>query len=428
MLQDGDYKDICLKNRGDFTENICDRRLKDVFGEDNVHANVEIKNGSEIVGEIDVLVIFSDWLFVIQAKSKKLTMEARKGNDLKIQDDFKKSVQDSYDQGLSCSKLILDPEGLKFLTEGNELQIPSRVKDIFIICSVSDHYPSLSFQVREYLKFEQTDVINPPFVMDIFTLDAICEMLDTPLHFINYIKRRVGYFDKLTSSHELVILSDHLKRNLWVEEENSFVLLDDSISSDLDVAMMVRREGISGEATPSGLLTLTKEGTLGNILTGLERKGDSSSIMVGLFILMLGGEAFQNMSDMIDRMIGLTRGDGQNHDASFPIESEKTGITFHCNFDNETIALPRLHGHCELRKYLQKADHWFGVLLDPTFKTVRKIIALTGAWKIEPRLEMKARGFRPRAPRTLASYKTKISRNSPCPCGSGKKYKRCCMN
>ena len=42
------------------------------------------------VGEIDVLVIFGDRAIVLQAKSKRLTLEARKGNDNQIKDDFKK--------------------------------------------------------------------------------------------------------------------------------------------------------------------------------------------------------------------------------------------------------------------------------------------------------------------------------------------------
>src|SRR5271167_1834478 len=45
---------------------------------------------------------------VLQAKSKRLTLEARKGNDLQIKDDFKKAIQDSYDQALSCTKALLE--------------------------------------------------------------------------------------------------------------------------------------------------------------------------------------------------------------------------------------------------------------------------------------------------------------------------------
>ena len=36
---------------------------------------------------------------------------------------------------------------------------------------------------------------------------------------------------------------------------HDIAMLGDDISADLDLAMLVRREGISGEATPEGILT-----------------------------------------------------------------------------------------------------------------------------------------------------------------------------
>ncbi|MDE2849895.1 MAG: SEC-C metal-binding domain-containing protein [Acidobacteriota bacterium] len=33
---------------------------------------------------------------------------------------------------------------------------------------------------------------------------------------------------------------------------------------------------------------------------------------------------------------------------------------------------------------------------------------------------------RPQTPRTVVRSQAKVGRNAPCPCGSGKKYKKCC--
>jgi hypothetical protein len=55
-----------------------------------------------------------DRAIVLQAKSKKLTLEARKGNDNQIKDDLKRSVQASYDQGYTCATLIGNPR-MKFV-------------------------------------------------------------------------------------------------------------------------------------------------------------------------------------------------------------------------------------------------------------------------------------------------------------------------
>jgi hypothetical protein len=62
------------------------------------------------------------------------------------------------------------------------------VTEIYILCVVSDHYPSLHFQTRQFLKYEETDVIQPPLVLDVFALDALTEMLPSPLRFLSYVK------------------------------------------------------------------------------------------------------------------------------------------------------------------------------------------------------------------------------------------------
>ena len=43
---------------------------------------------------------------IIQAKSKKLTIAARKGNSQQIEKDFQAAVEEAYEQALTCSELI----------------------------------------------------------------------------------------------------------------------------------------------------------------------------------------------------------------------------------------------------------------------------------------------------------------------------------
>jgi hypothetical protein len=109
MAADKNYRDSASKHRGQFTEQFSKERLCRVFGKYRVYCNVEIINGKgENVSEIDVLVVFGNRALVLQAKSKRLTIEARKGNDLHLKADFKAAIQSSYDQALACSQALLD--------------------------------------------------------------------------------------------------------------------------------------------------------------------------------------------------------------------------------------------------------------------------------------------------------------------------------
>jgi hypothetical protein len=156
------------KTAAGFTETFCRDRIELVFGKARVHTNVDIiQSKARKVGEIDVLVLFGDCAVIVQAKSKRLTLESRKGNDGRIRDDFKKSVQDSYDQSLTCAQKITDP-GVRLVgPDGREITVPDRVSEIYILCVVADHYPSLHFQSRQFLKYTQTEVIQPPMVLDV---------------------------------------------------------------------------------------------------------------------------------------------------------------------------------------------------------------------------------------------------------------------
>ncbi|AFY74349.1 nuclease-like protein [Synechococcus sp. PCC 7502] len=255
---DAAYRSIAMDHRGGFTENFSAERLKLVFGKDRVFTNIDIYNSKDKAGEIDVLVVFADRAIILQAKSKKLTIASRKGNDNSLQSDFKKAIQDAYDQAYSCAKLLNEKNYKLIDKSGNELNINRAYKEIYPFCVISEHYPALSFQARLFLKFEETENIKAPFVMDVFLLDVMTEMLQSPLYFLSYVNRRTFYGEKIFSTHELTILSYHLKQSLWVDDEYTWLMLQDDICVDLYLAMLTRREGAPGSDTPEGILTKYK--------------------------------------------------------------------------------------------------------------------------------------------------------------------------
>ena len=115
---------------------------------------------------------------------------------------------------------------------------------------VSDHYPALAVQAREFLKYEKGETIQAPLVADVFLIDVLAEMLPSPLLLLSYVNRRVNYGERITSIQELTILAYHLRHNLWIDDKTDMVMLADDIAIELDTAMTVRREGIEGPSTP----------------------------------------------------------------------------------------------------------------------------------------------------------------------------------
>jgi hypothetical protein len=433
MGSDKAYVNEAMRNRGEFTEEFSFERLELIFGKQRVFKNVNIIDSKKKkAGEIDVLVVFANRAIVLQAKSKRLTLESRKGNDKSIRDDFKKGIQNSYDQGLLCSKLLSDLNYELVDAWDNEINIPRQYKEIYLFCIVSDHYPALSFQARQFLKYEQTENILPPFVMDVFLLDAMTEFLQSPLRFLSYANRRTLYSEKVHAFHELTILSYHLKQNLWIEDKCDLVQLCDDISADLDLAMMVRREGVPGDSTPHGILTKFKDTTIGNIIQEIEELEKPTIVDLGFMLLTLDEETVVEVSKGISHFAQMAQIDKKHHDLTVGIGKGVTGLTIHFNKDPLFATAIRLKMHCEKRKYTFKADNWFGVCLDPDDISIRYCVELDNQWVKSDEMEKMTKDL-PKVQRkidlrTKGGSSRKIGRNERCPCGSGKKYKKCCLN
>jgi hypothetical protein len=271
-------------------------------------------------------------------------------------------------------------------------------------------------------------------VLDVFMLDAMTEMLDSPLRLLSYVDRRAKYFDKLMASHELTILSYHLKKNLWLDEKLDGILMSDDISAELDLAMLARRDNVPGKRTPDGILTRFAATTLGRFVKQIEATPDAGTIDLGFMLLTLGEDTVIQVSKVVDELAKRAKRDGKNHDLTVALGRGGTGLTIHCNDDPVHIAGPRLQAHCRMRKYSVQAKTWFGVCILPGDASLRFGLNLDFEWERSNKMDALTQNLA--KPEKLANLSTitsakkkkkKLGRNDLCPCGSGKKYKKCCL-
>jgi len=427
MGADKEYCSTAMRHRGDFAENFTYDRLVKIFGSSRVFKNVEILRGkAETLAEIDVLVVFGDRIIVLQAKSKKLTLSARNGNDLQLKGDFKSAVQDAVDQAYLCASLLIDQTVTLRCRDGVTPQLPSVPKTIFPLTVVSDHYPALAFQAKQFLNIRCTETIVSPLVTDVFTLDAISELLSTPLRFLSYIWLRAKASKTVFVNHELVTLSYHLQNNLWVEPQTNLLMLDDSISLPLDVAMAARREGIPGRKTPEGLLTKFCGTRFEKIVTQIEKEAAAPAIALGFALMELGEASINEINRNLEVISRRAVNDGKLHDFSLGTDNPVSGITFHTG-GGIIDAEKRLYEHCKRRKYIERAEVWHGVVLTND-GSIKLATTLSGKWEEDLSLEAEILKTLASKSRQANPTQAKLGRNEKCSCGSDKKYKRCCYN
>lgn len=358
FLKDAKYKEIANKNRGAFVEEYTADKLRYVFNKGQVYKNVELYDGKIRVGEIDVLVLHGHRALVIQAKSKALTIPARKGRLLNLADDFKKAIQDAYDQSLSCANYLL--EGKVFLkTEGGQkVDLNEDIVDVFPICILSDYYPALRLQVRSFLIRKGRRKVRKPLICDVFFVDLLVSFLNNPVFFFDFLYKREQLQESLIANHELVILSVYLRNGLRFEEVTELMMLDDSFNAVIDKVLLSHSlKRSSQQGVPEGVLTVYQQSYLGELLSKISSINAYKELELGLFMLSLSEESYGDINRLLEQQILNCRSEAKVKNINIPVEQVGITITIH----NGRVDYKALEEYREAQQYLNSAKTWFGV-------------------------------------------------------------------
>ena len=219
-------------------------------------------------------------------------------------------------------------------------------------------------------------------------------MLATPLHFLSYANRRVLHNEKIHVSHEINLLGFHLKENLWLEDKYDYVLIPDECGAELDVSMLVRREGKPGKNTPEGILTRYRNTPFQAMISQIEEAPSSVTIELGFFLLKLSEESVFDLNKSIRRMLKLYRKDKKGHDTTLATDKHHPGLTIHCNKEPIDIAASKLDRHSKVRKYILQAPQWFGVCIDSETGALRFCLNLKYEWEHDEQVEAFLKSFK----------------------------------
>ena len=425
IIEDQSYKEQAASHRGKVTEEIAARLLKAVF-QDRVYRNVEIRKGKDVVNEIDVLAIAGNRALVVQAKSKRLTLLSRQGDDAQMKKDFIQAVQEAYEQGLDSRRLLLNGQHDYLDKESNPIKLPNQLQDVYVICLTLDHFPAVSPMTRLFLEKEATD--PNPVAMSIFDLDVLMGYLVSPLDFIHYIYQRSKWSGSIYGSCEVSFLAWYLNRGLSLTQEVSGVVLPESMAGLIDADYPQKkgkneflRQLLGIDFSNAGDVSLGsrfQNSELRQFISLLERSSDPEATDAAFMLLDLSQDIASYFSERIVEAMhecnqtrsicgcGIVLPDG-------------TGISFVWVPDSVFSLESVLHHHAIAYKYKHKSNRWLGLggMLDS------RDIAVTFSrkpWYADADLDELAR-----TSLLPDGHGWKPSRNASCWCGSGLKYRDC---
>lgn len=430
MCEDDEYKSKALHNRGKVGEEIVCDLLRPVFGSDNVFPSVKIKKTKEkTVTDIDVLCLLGNKALCVQVKSKKMTIAARRGEVNALVRDFKGAFQNAYEQGLTCRDYLKSKECIFLDENGDKLTIPEYINDVYILCVTTENYPAIPYCSFVLLDKKET---NPnPLFLSVFDLELLAHYLIKPCDFLYYIKQRTILMDYFRADEEIIFLGYHLLHKLWKDPKCDRMSLDTDFGSAIDRNYYPYKLGLL-EKLPSetdGIANSWRNPEFEQLCDELISQNVPEAIDIVFALFDLSGESRDDLLKYIKKTKQKTHDDIGVHSFAMPIDKQ-LGISFvSSNSMSKEDLEGRTMAYAHIRKYISKADKWIGLgsyLYSPNI--VDCIYYDSNPWEYNKEDEQACANFRDRHNTKLFSINRhkKIGRNDPCPCGSGKKYKKCC--
>jgi hypothetical protein len=385
--------------------------------------------------EVDALLIYEDHLFIIEIKAGAFTYASPATDFPAYIESVRNLVMKPADQGKRFLE-YLQSEKEVILYDCQHKEIGKISKDNFnhiTICAVTlDAFTELAAQIQ-HLKQIGIDIgAQPIWAMSIDDLQVYADIFDNPLIFLHFVEERMRAFksDLIKTEDELDHLGLYLKHNIYTQYVKELNLDGELIwhgyRSDIDryFAEKMRDQNVNWH------LNQNMPTRLREIVDFLSVSKKPNRRKVSSMLLDTAGDWRKNISSGIDDVL--------KQQALFSTAKPLStyggiNITIFCWQEGLLERDKGLALDHALASMLIGSDKE-RLLLELTFNKANKITDIETTFitpekiplKDIERLQTLAESMRLKRIEKGKILQGEIGRNDPCPCGSGKKYKKCC--
>lgn len=391
------------------------------------------ENGQKKRVETDGLVLYDKNLIVIETKAAGLHVAARRGGLKKMEKDCREILEGAYRQARRTLGYIRQTDEPRFeYKDGKEalvLKNKENFADLWMINVSGENLGHLAAHLNSLRALNLMQGSEWPWSVFVNDLRVISELIEFPSELFHYLQKRtrLNEFPAFSSSDELEIFMFYLHKGLHFNEEalNKLdMFLPTGFTEDLDRYYNYLL-GIGPKASKPSLnisepfkrFIMAVEGT---------GKDDRTKLVNTLLNFNKLGQ-----DDIIENLVALgerSRQKGEFDDFSIRNMQANAAMTFFFYPHYDGGKLENVRRHSRVLKYYYKLDEYTLFTIDTSkpgwsgldYETLKY------KWAYGRNMEEMVKQLRMR--RLLREQQTQgtIGRNVRCPCGSGKKYKKCC--
>ena len=436
-IQDKDdsyYQSTYQKKRAEYLENKALEYLKNILPRAEVFGNLFYsitENGVNKRPETDGLLLFDENLFIIEAKAGKFSKSAKRGDLKRMKEDVTKLIDSAYKQALRTKQYIDDTPEPVFKHEDGSIAViikdKDKYKNVYLFNITLQNLAHLSTRLNSLRSLNLVEGKEWPWSVFINDLRVISELIEFPSEFLHFLQRRIKVNDypQFYTTDELDFLMVYFREGLYFED-GILLNLDRYIPSAYTEDLDKYYDCIAGRVSSGKKPRLRISEEYKNLITEIESTNKDHFTKVTTTLLNFDGKTQKAILDNLNKVLNISRRD--NRDDDFTMYFNGLGLMFLVSTNRKPDSWNRLDRHCRLKMYQTKFKEWIliTVYVDKKGKRSFDFKIYNKKWEYNPDMEIQLDEFKALKMEKFKETGIKIGRNTPCPCGSGLKYKKCC--
>lgn len=387
--------------------------------------------------ETDGIIIYDDHLFIIEVKSGAFTYTDPTTDFNAHLKSLEGLLADPAKQGSRFLKYLRGSEDVPIFDKHGKEVFRLRNDDYrqITLCAITlDQFTEIAAQTQRVSEIGIEVGTEPLWAVSLGDLRVYADIFSNPLEFLHFIEQRKKAFasSNVQLDDELDHLGLYLKHNHYAKHLTEVMSGPEASIHALGYRQNIDEFYSARLRDQSTISPLRQEMPLlmANLLDLLALSGKPGRSEIAAYILDIGGswrtDIFKHVQQEVGRAFDFQPRPYSSHGnvrLTVAPSSEHWGAPLSKEIVDHVKAIMVLHGESD-RHLLELAFNVDGKLNAVDWKVIKQSDI---SFIERPRLAEMARSLRERRLRRGAATGKSVGRNEQCPCGSGKKFKKCCI-